>query len=84
MAGCGGYIHGDGIVSSPNYVALDSSVSECVWFVESEESDGAILLKKRFDKSNERNTANNEFETSANKLIMTARLLNRFATSLDF
>ncbi|XP_059351846.1 uncharacterized protein LOC130690021 [Daphnia carinata] len=65
-SGCGGYIHGDGIISSSS--SLTSPVSDCIWFVEAAHHDGIIVLKEKFD--NKRNTSINKFATLDKNLIM--------------
>jgi hypothetical protein len=42
----GGYINGEGVVSSPNYLTDDDDIDECYWFVEARQSDGVVCLKR--------------------------------------
>jgi hypothetical protein len=45
--GCGGYVYGDGSVSSPNYLSNNNNdLDECFWFVETRQSDGVIFVKR--------------------------------------
>ncbi|XP_032784265.2 cubilin-like [Daphnia magna] len=69
IPGCGGYIHGDGIISSWSYSSLTNPVSDCIWFVEAAQHDGIIVLKEKFDSK--RNTSTYKFATLANNPIMT-------------
>nr|CAH0109675.1 unnamed protein product [Daphnia galeata] len=46
IPGCGGYVNGDGLVSSPNYLTDDDDIDECYWFVEARQSDGIVCLKR--------------------------------------
>ncbi|KAI9558633.1 hypothetical protein GHT06_015421 [Daphnia sinensis] len=64
--GCGGYIHGDGIISSPS--SLTSPVSDCIWFVEAAQPDGIVVLKEKFDS---RKTSTNKFATLDHNPIIT-------------
>ncbi len=40
---CGGYINGEGIISTPNYL-LNSDISDCYWFIDARQNDDTILL----------------------------------------
>nr|CAH0109679.1 unnamed protein product [Daphnia galeata] len=54
VPGCGGYVNGDGVVSSPNYLSDDEDIDDCFWFVEARQSDSVVYLKRqsfRFDNS---------------------------------
>jgi len=47
VTGCGGYIYGNGSVSSPNYLSNhDNDLDECFWFVEAGQLDGVIFAKR--------------------------------------
>ncbi len=44
---CGGYVNGEGVVSSPNYSTDDDDIiEECYWFVEARQSDAIVYLKR--------------------------------------
>ena len=44
---CGGYVNGEGVVSSPNYSTDDDDIiEECYWFVEARQSDAVVYLKR--------------------------------------
>jgi|LakMenEpi03Aug12_release.lakeMendotaPanAssembly.Ray.scaffolds.fasta_scaffold760237_1 hypothetical protein len=45
--GCGGYIIGDGIISSPNYLS-NAGVTDCFWFIEARNSEDTILLRRNY------------------------------------
>lgn len=45
VPGCGGYIIGDGIISSPNYLS-NAGVIDCFWFIEARNSEDTILLRR--------------------------------------
>lgn len=40
---CGGYINGDGIFSTPNYLT-NTDISDCYWFIEARNNGDTILL----------------------------------------
>ena len=44
---CGGYVNGEGLVSSPNYLSFADDIDDCYWFVESRQSDGVVFLKRK-------------------------------------
>lgn len=44
MKGCGGYIYGDGVIPIPNYVASNTDISDCFWFIEATTNEDTILL----------------------------------------
>jgi hypothetical protein len=45
---CGGYVNGEGLVSSPNYLSDDEDIYDCFWFVEARQSDrDAVVYLKR-------------------------------------
>ncbi|XP_046464031.1 uncharacterized protein LOC124209851 isoform X2 [Daphnia pulex] len=47
VPGCGGYVYGDGSVSSPNYLSNNNNnFDECFWFPEARQSDGVIFVKR--------------------------------------
>lgn len=46
--GCGGYINGDGVISTQNYSS--KSIADCFWFIESWNSEDSFLLRNSFDK----------------------------------
>ena len=50
---CGGYVNGEGLVSSPNYLSVADDIDDCFWFVEARQSDSVVYLKRnfRFDNS---------------------------------
>ena len=43
--GCGGYLIGDGIISSPNYLS-NAEIGNCFWFLEARNSEDTILLRR--------------------------------------
>nr|CAH0107914.1 unnamed protein product [Daphnia galeata] len=45
IPGCGGYVNGEGVVSSPNYLT-DDDIDDCFWFVEARKNDGIVCLKR--------------------------------------
>jgi hypothetical protein len=47
FTGCGGYIYGEGIISTPNYLS-SSGIVECFWFVETRQSEDTILMRNNF------------------------------------
>lgn len=47
FTGCGGYIYGEGIISTPNYLS-SSGIVECFWFVETRQSEHTILMRNNF------------------------------------
>ncbi len=47
LTGCGGYIYGEGIISTPNYLS-SSGIVECFWFVETRQSEDTILMRNNF------------------------------------
>ncbi|XP_046457252.1 uncharacterized protein LOC124204252 [Daphnia pulex] len=47
VPGCGGYIYGEGIISTPNYLS-SSGIVECFWFVETRQSEHTILMRNNF------------------------------------
>lgn len=61
MTGCGGYIHGDGEITSPDNLSSVSDVTDCIWFVEARDSEGIILLKRNFDLIDEKDKSTSEF-----------------------
>ncbi len=42
--GCGGYVNGNGTISTPNYLA-NSGIADCIWFIEARQNEDAILLR---------------------------------------
>ncbi|XP_046645173.1 CUB and sushi domain-containing protein 3-like isoform X1 [Daphnia pulicaria] len=40
---CGGYINGEGIISTPNYL-LNTNISDCYWFIDARQNEDTILL----------------------------------------
>ncbi|XP_046458939.1 enteropeptidase-like [Daphnia pulex] len=44
VPGCGGYIYGDGVIPIPNYVANNTDISDCFWFIEATTNGDTILL----------------------------------------
>ena len=44
LVGCGGYVFGDGVVSSPDYLP-NAKVVECVWYLEAHQSDLVVYMK---------------------------------------
>ena len=46
LIGCGGYVNGEGVASSPNYLTDDDDIDECYWFVEARKNDGIVCLKR--------------------------------------
>ncbi len=44
MKGCGGYIYGDGVIPISNYVASNTDISDCFWFIEATTNEDTILL----------------------------------------
>jgi hypothetical protein len=44
--GCGGYVNGEGLVSSPNYLSVADDIDDCFWFVEARQSDAVVYLKR--------------------------------------
>ncbi|XP_046654239.1 uncharacterized protein LOC124345136 isoform X4 [Daphnia pulicaria] len=44
--GCGGYVYEKGVVFSPNNLSVNDSKTECVWFVEAEQGETGIILKR--------------------------------------
>jgi hypothetical protein len=48
ITGCGGYVYGDGSVSSPDYRFYNNDIDldECFWFLEARQSDGVIFVKR--------------------------------------
>ncbi|EFX82885.1 hypothetical protein DAPPUDRAFT_240714 [Daphnia pulex] len=44
VLGCGGYIYGDGVIPFPNYVANNTDISDCFWFIEATTNEDTILL----------------------------------------
>ena len=44
---CGGYVNGEGDVSSPIYLSVADDIDECFWFVEAQQSDGIVFLKRK-------------------------------------
>ncbi|XP_046637860.1 uncharacterized protein LOC124316144 isoform X2 [Daphnia pulicaria] len=44
VPGCGGYIYGDGVIAIPNYVASNTDISDCFWFIEATTNEDTILL----------------------------------------
>jgi hypothetical protein len=71
MSGCGGYVYGNGLVTSPNNLPSSSDVTDCIWFVEARHSDGVILLKKNSDLIDGKDKSTSEFPT--NHPVMTVR-----------
>ncbi|XP_046458934.1 uncharacterized protein LOC124205536 [Daphnia pulex] len=52
VPGCGGYVYGDGSVSSPNYLSNNNNdLDECFWFVEARQSDGVIFVKRNIPQT---------------------------------
>ena len=51
--GCGGYIYGHGIISSSSNPDIDSKgmTDGCVWYVEAQQTNGSVILKRIFDPS---------------------------------
>jgi hypothetical protein len=43
---CGGYVNGEGLVSSPNYLSDADDIDECYWFVETRKNDAVVYLKR--------------------------------------
>ena len=53
MVGCGGYVYGSGVISSPDYDSLNvDSADYCTWFLEARQSESAILMKKIVSSNN--------------------------------
>jgi hypothetical protein len=46
MVGCGGYVYDKVVVSSPTNVSVINNLTECIWFVEADQSDKGIFLKR--------------------------------------
>ncbi len=46
LVGCGGYVYEKGVVFSPNNLSDIDNVTECVWFVEAEQGETGIILKR--------------------------------------
>jgi hypothetical protein len=46
FTGCGGYVNGDGLVSSPNYLTDDDDIDDCYWFVETRKNDAVVYLQR--------------------------------------
>lgn len=46
LLGCGGYVYEKGVVFSPNNLSHVDNVTECVWFVEAEQGETGIILKR--------------------------------------
>jgi hypothetical protein len=46
LVGCGGYVYEKGVVFSPNNLSVNDSITECVWFVEAEQGETGIILKR--------------------------------------
>ncbi|XP_046456998.1 uncharacterized protein LOC124204036 isoform X2 [Daphnia pulex] len=46
VPGCGGYINGEGVISTPNYLSAATSRDDCFWFIESWNSEDSFLLRK--------------------------------------
>lgn len=47
--GCGGYVHGDGLITfSPHIFSWKnmSKITDCKWYVESEQDEQTVFLKK--------------------------------------
>ena len=76
MTGCGGYVYGDGVVTSPNNLSNGSDVTDCIWFVEARHSDGVILLKRNSDLNDEKDKSISEFPF--NHPVMTVRFFISF------
>jgi hypothetical protein len=61
MTGCGGYIYGDGEVTSPDNLSSLSDVTDCIWFLEARDSEGIILLKRNVDLIDEKDKSTSKF-----------------------
>ncbi|XP_046654233.1 uncharacterized protein LOC124345136 isoform X1 [Daphnia pulicaria] len=46
VPGCGGYVYDIGVVSSPTSLSDINNLTECIWFVEADQSDKGIFLKR--------------------------------------
>ncbi|XP_046459698.1 cubilin-like [Daphnia pulex] len=43
--GCGGYLNGEGTISTPNYLS-DTNIADCYWLIGTRQSDDLILLRR--------------------------------------
>jgi hypothetical protein len=68
MVGCGGYVYDKGVVSSPTSLSDINNLTECIWFVEAEQSDKGIFLKR--NRSTNITTSDGQ-----EQLIMTVSIL---------
>jgi hypothetical protein len=68
MVGCGGYVYDIGVVSSPTSISVINNVTECIWFVEADQSDKGIFLKR--NRSTNITTSDGQ-----EQLIMTVSIL---------
>lgn len=71
--GCGGYVNGEGVVTSPinnieltrTVIGVDqnladhSSADQCLWFIEARHSGGTLLLKKDSNQQHKLEHAHN-------------------------
>jgi hypothetical protein len=44
---CGGYVNGEGLVSSPNYLSDADDIDDCYWFVEARQKAAVVYLKRQ-------------------------------------
>lgn len=60
-AGCGGYVYDTGVISIQNFPTGYSDGTDCVWFLEAEQGENVILLKKVIAETNSTKLTNSAY-----------------------